>query len=312
MSLTTSIRSFLQSSLLPPLVNLPVTRGALYNGLLLLRRGAVVKVGDRELIQPILGEASLATIGVTPSWKTWAIKRLAPRDGRVFLDVGANSGETLFDVQLAHPGMRYVGFEPNPACAMYLEELVSANRFAECSIVPAGLAATDGVLPFYVRHDDALDACGTLMGALRPGRDLRVTYVPVFRLDGLRETLGLGSVGFVKIDVEGAELLVLQGMRDTLQRDRPVVLCEVLWTNEKADVEASKQRKAETMALLHAQGYRVLHVMKSPDLTRVTGVQEVTEFPFAIWTVENKDMCDYLFVPAESVAEVSARVVKAE
>ena len=52
--------------------------------------------------------------------------------------------------------------------------------------------------------------------------------VEVLALDRLVAAERVGKVELLKIDVEGTEPQVLQGMRLTLQRDRPVIFAEVL------------------------------------------------------------------------------------
>jgi len=50
--------------------------------------------------------------------------------------------------------------------------------------------------------------------------------------------------------------------------------------------------------------YRVLQLIKSADDTRVVDVSRVQDFASAFWTHENKDLCDYLFVPSEKETAV--------
>ena len=56
--------------------------------------------------------------------------------GASVVDVGANLGQTLLKVKRLDRRARYVGFEPNPWCVVYMEELVRVNRLEHCSIVP--------------------------------------------------------------------------------------------------------------------------------------------------------------------------------
>mgnify|MGYP003700608023 CR=1 FL=1 len=60
-----------------------------------------------------------------------------------------------------------------------------------------------------------------LIGGLEH-RDRDVVRVPVARLD----TLGLDRIDMIKIDVEGAEVAVLEGARDSVARHRPVILLD--------------------------------------------------------------------------------------
>jgi hypothetical protein len=67
---------------------------------------------------------------------------------------------------------------------------------------------------------------------VRPGQEAPEAAgkinVPVLTIDG-QISAGLRPPNLVMIDVEGAEIDVLEGMRKTLQAHRPVVICEVHW-----------------------------------------------------------------------------------
>lgn len=78
-----------------------------------------------------------------------------------------------------------------------------------------------------------------------------VSYaVPVDTLDGIAEEYGLKKINLVKIDVEGAELDVLRGSRDMLEKHKPVVLVEVHHFGMKWNPETLYR-------LLQKAGYRL-------------------------------------------------------
>ncbi len=237
----------------------------------------------------------------TRSWKTDLIQRLANTDG-IFVDIGANIGQTLLDLRITHPAVRYVGFEPNVTCSSYLKELIRANKFENCPIIPLGLSEENRVLPLCRRKDLSTDSAGTILSDVRPGWAYDVDVVLCFRFDDLYRSLGMKDIGFVKIDVEGAELEVLTGMRMSIQEYRPPILCEVLFTDVKADLSAHKIRNERLMQLLADLKYEVLQLIKSVDNEHVVDAKRVQEFPSAYWTLENKDLCDYLFIPEEGLA----------
>ncbi len=81
-------------------------------------------------------------------------------------------------------------------------------------------------MPLF-RHKDALtDSCGSIISDLRPSRSFDVDIVPCFKFDDVRQNLDLGEIGFVKIDVEGAELETLMGMEMSVRECQPIILCK--------------------------------------------------------------------------------------
>ena len=62
----------------------------------------------------------------------------------------------------------------------------------------------------------------------------------------------LGRVSFIKCDIEGAEYLFLEGARNVLKRDRPVVVCEV----EERHTIRYGYTPEDFFASLKASGYR--------------------------------------------------------
>ena len=77
--------------------------------------------------------------------------------------------------------------------------------------------------------------------------------VPVETLDALAQRLALGRVDVLKIDVEGAELKVLDGGREFLRTARPVLLIEA---NEEA-LQRQNAGTAGMIALLRELGYEI-------------------------------------------------------
>ena len=134
------------------------------------------------------------------------------------LDIGASTGALLQSMCDLAPQGRHFAFEPRPEAA---EELQS--RFPRVTVHAVALAAETGVAPF------TLVVSNPAYSGLKPRRydrpeQLQTIEVPVRRLDDLVPP-DL-DVAFVKIDVEGGEVGVLQGGMSTLRRCRPVIAFE--------------------------------------------------------------------------------------
>ena len=244
------------------------------------------------------------------NWRSEVIRRLVDSDNGVFIDVGANVGQTLLDLRSVYPDLPYVGFEPNTSCVVQLRRLIEQSSLRNCRIVPIALAAETSVVPFY-RHEGSLtDQCGTIIGDLRPRRSYDVDLVPCFRFDDVSTSLGLPKIRFVKIDVEGAEFDVLLGMQECLHEYRPIVLCEVLFTDENADLANQDHKKQMLMALLNDIGFGVFQVIKEGERSEAFQINKVKSFTSMYWTHENAALCDYLFVPREQEERVAELLSK--
>lgn len=132
-----------------------------------------------------------------------------------FVDIGAHIGSVLGAVQRQHPDISLVAVEAVPAKA----EQLAAN-FPTAVVHPVALGASDGTVSFYV------DEQRPGYSSLSPDRGDVLTEIqtPMRRLDDL--LCDSESISCIKVDVEGHELGVFQGGRETLATRRPAILFE--------------------------------------------------------------------------------------
>ena len=140
----------------------------------------------------------------------------------VFLDIGANMGEyTLFAAKRLNCGHVY-SFEPWPYMQKALEENIALNSFDNISVMHYGLSDKNGELPiFEVKHKHEG------LSTLYPGdREIKAQHAIELKvLDN--EFVNLNRLDFVKIDIEGSELLALKGARRSIEKFRPYVMVEI-------------------------------------------------------------------------------------
>lgn len=227
-------------------------------------------------------------------WKAQIIDRLYVNG--TFVDVGANLGQTLLDyLSQPRPGP-YVGFEPIPACAAFLSDIVTYNLLKACAIVPAALTGTPGVVVLRVPDGD-LSSATMIEGLRSAGREQEIVVAATDFASAWDAVSGV-RIGFVKIDVEGAELDVLAGMADQLRADRPTILCEVLRADPRADIRLYRRRISELSDLLDQLNYRVHRIVKPTG--KIIGVERVNDFPLERWSPATAEDNDYLIVPGET------------
>jgi FkbM family methyltransferase len=143
------------------------------------------------------------------------------RDGMSFVDVGANVG--LYSVIAASVvGSRgsVIAFEPQPELAKMIEENARLNRLDNIIVKNCALGASSGEASLYQvsRTNDGAATLQVGSGEAHYGEPLTV---PVRRLSEMLQEHGIANVGGIKIDVEGAELQVLEGFADSLAAAPP-------------------------------------------------------------------------------------------
>jgi len=147
------------------------------------------------------------------------------RPGMRFLDVGANIGYyTLLAARLVGPEGDVFSFEPNPEVRARLEENIHLNQFGNVTVRSEAMTRESGEVRFYV--SDVSDNSG--ISSIVPGAGLRdAQVVPAVSLDDFVARLPSPHVDLFKMDIEGAELDVLEGGRRFLAReDAPALLFE--------------------------------------------------------------------------------------
>jgi FkbM family methyltransferase len=149
----------------------------------------------------------------------WARALLAA--GGTFLDVGAHAGYfTLLASNRVGAAGRVFAVEPNPRTFATLARHLTGNAVSNVQAMMCGLADTPGVLALHMPPSD-LDFNATIL----PRAGWTRTEVPVRTLDECVRDWNIDRIDLMKIDVEGAEPLVLAGGAQALSRG---VVCHAM------------------------------------------------------------------------------------
>jgi FkbM family methyltransferase len=179
----------------------------------------------------------------------------------IVLDIGAHQGAWLFLFKAIRPDAVIRAFEPFPALSRFLVLLRDANQWTDVRVesVLVGADEGEGELHFAPGATD----CASTVADFQPTFSASVR-LPRITIDGYVEREALAPIALIKIDVEGGELDVLRGARRTLERQRPPLLLELLFTTNPAHL--GRQRAA--IALLHELGYTFFHIQLDGRLVR--------------------------------------------
>ena len=153
--------------------------------------------------------------------------RLATR-ARVTLDVGSYIGfYSLIAAHANHNG-RVCSFEPLPDVFERLQKNIALNKLSNVLTVPSAVGDIDGTAEFFSTSTPMPCSSSLSFDFMRSADLLSSFPVPVITLDRFVRDNGLSGVDLVKIDTESTEPQVLRGMMETIRRDHPLIICEVL------------------------------------------------------------------------------------
>lgn len=148
----------------------------------------------------------------------------ALRPNGIFIDVGANIGVQSIYALASGAFARAIAIEPEPHNFALLERNLRLNGLERrIEAVEAAASADAGHLQL-VRHHKNHGAHSAEGGFGKHGMD--ILRVPAITLDGLlvRQGVAPEQVGLVKIDVEGHELAVLEGMDGLRRAGVPIIV----------------------------------------------------------------------------------------
>lgn len=150
------------------------------------------------------------------------------RPGMSFVDVGANIGWfSLIAARAVGSTGHVVAIEPRPDSAERLAMSARENGFANIRILPMALAARPGRSKVGAHLAGANSGGTWLVTTPELARTMAVDH-QLFDVEvGCLDDIDLPACDLLKIDVEGAEHLVLEGGRKTMARHRPAILSEI-------------------------------------------------------------------------------------
>lgn len=196
--------------------------------------------------------------------------------GDVVLEAGANVGtETLLLSRLVGDQGRIYAFEPVPALKSRLEENCALNGLANVSIEQLALGETSGVISFFIA-DEGFTNQG--MGSKKPVNQHLKNEISVKQvtLDEYCKKQGIRSLDLIKMDIQGAELDLLQGGDETIRLYRPAIFLEAGegWSSLE-----------DLYAWLNSRNYDVYSVLKDASLSIIS----IDDLSSGVWLAQPRD-----------------------
>lgn len=204
-----------------------------------------------------------------------AIMRRFVRPSSVVFDIGANLGlHTMLLAQLVGPQGLVVSFEPNSELFPMLQRTVAP--LTNIKLYPYALSDQEVESTLFVPDDHSMGSLADWTNS-QPGRlsrlfglgQTRTLTCEQRRMDELLDTEGIPTPDFIKCDVEGAELMVFKGGRDTLNRhDAPIILFEA-GAEPAHGFDLRITEAADFLAGLSQPGYQFLEMIEGGGLRAV-------------------------------------------
>jgi len=140
------------------------------------------------------------------------------RPGMTAVDVGANFGYyTLLFARLVGDSGKVFAFEPEMNNYEWLRRNIALNPVGNTTIERKAVSNRNGVIAMYLSPDNP--GGHTIFQVHGHARAVEVESVS---LDAYFNSIGVGKIDVVKLDIEGAEHLALLGMARLLERNRDV------------------------------------------------------------------------------------------
>ncbi len=156
------------------------------------------------------------------------LKQSAPHSSQNFFDVGANIGQHSLFMSLYADQVH--SFEPYKVVSEKLERHIRLNQIDNIQLHPIGLSNKKEQLDFFAPTGRNQGIGSFDAGTVSKGNS-NLGKLDLVRGDDYLQQLQLQEIALLKIDVEGFEKNVIEGLQDTLQKSRPIVVVEISYGN---------------------------------------------------------------------------------
>jgi len=190
-------------------------------------------------------------------------KIVKPED--VFLDLGANIGYFSLLVANNSPSVKVISFEPVAGLFQNMNDNISLNNIKNISTVNAAVGEISEENELFVSAPDNLGMSSFHQPENYSGKKEKVKVVAI---DDWVKTSGLSKIDVIKLDIEGSELAALKGMKEVLQKQKPVLIVEVnpetlsMFNLKPSDIY-------DHLKQLHFEGFLILENAKLEHLNHV-------------------------------------------
>lgn len=208
-------------------------------------------------------------------------KYLARDDELIIFEIGSCEGEDSIRLKKAYPNSTIYTFEPLPKNVKKIKSNFKRYGISTQHVYPLALSDKDGVSSFFVSsghppgkpNTTAWDYGNKSSSLLPPKKHKNIHEwvkfnqqidVPTMRLDTFCAKHGIEKIDFIYLDVQGAELMVLQGAGEMIKK------VGAIWMEvEAVELYAKQPLKKDVEEFMKRHGFKLL----MDTVNRVSGDQ---------------------------------------
>lgn len=181
--------------------------------------------------------------------RDWWFFNYSPRPGDVIFDIGSGKGEDtyLFSKSVGPTG-KVVSIEAHPQTFQCLLKFCKYNDLQ--NVVPLDLAICDKETEVAIDNPD----CDLFSTIVRSGGGQKMKGVA---LDALVSKLGIDTVDFIKMNIEGAERMAIQGMGNCIKKTRYICISCHDFLADEGHIEAMRTKKF-ILEFLRQNGFKII------------------------------------------------------
>lgn len=209
-----------------------------------------VKVDGHKMFLDLNDSLFLSVKGIHEPFETEVVKKEV-KEGDVVLDIGAHIGYyTLIFARLVGEKGKVFAFEPAPDNFALLKKNVGINGYQNVILEQKAVSNKTAKIKLYFEEENVTDH--KIYNSPDGHESIEIEAI---RLDDYFENYN-GKIDFIKMDIEGAEWMALQGMSNLLKGNKTVkIVIEFVPSLRKFGIEP-----VESLKLLLGHGFKLYDV----------------------------------------------------
>ncbi|MDP6035473.1 MAG: FkbM family methyltransferase [Verrucomicrobiota bacterium] len=228
-----------------------------------------LRFGDATIVlnpdDPVISGALF--FGVYEKGETAFVQR-ALRPGMTVLDVGANVGYyTALAARRVGPSGRVIALEPDPQSFEYLEQTIAANEVGNVDAFQCAAADHEAKMALYISKDNRGDN-----RLYEPDPKWPTVTVTARPADDILKDAEVDQLDFIKIDVQGFEASVIEGLQNTLAQSEKLTLLAEFWPKGLLDAGSNPK---EFLERLRDYGLNLHELTPKGELVELTDFDDL-------------------------------------